>query len=519
MLALALLVACDGKSPTDDSSAPEPEPILALSAEALDFGALPLDGRATAELPLTLSNAGGGVLLLESLAFTLGEDSPFSVETPSTYTLTAGQSTALTLSFQPRAPGSAADALHIHSTDPLNPEVAVALTGAGDGPAIGVDPADSADLGAVLLGCERTQDLVIGNTGTTELSVTAVQLSGDLAFTLDLMPSINGALPWALDPDATRTVRVTYAPSEAVAQSATLRINSSDALSPAVEVALSASGASFGALEDTFTAEARMDVVFAVDTTTVTQAPLNQLQDDITLLTDALRREGADAQISAVVADDGCIVGGLVAFNPSMAADDQRRAFVAMTSASPGALAQQPFNLLSAAIDGDAGCNAGLFRPDAVAAFVGFSARDDQSGDSARVSVEGLQAQLSRPSRLVFSAIAGDLPSGCGSATSATTLDQAVTLSGGVFSSICASNYRSALEDIADAAITRSLASYRLSAAPVETSLHVELRGVERESGWSYNEEERAIFFDETANPNPGDGVVVRYEARAEQCD
>lgn len=519
---ILLVLACSGKSPaTDDSLSNEPDPRIELSASELEFGTLALDGRSHVEQTLTVTNAGGGVLALTSRTLDLDDSSPFSIEAPSVVALGAGQSTDLSLSFAALEPDEVLDTLRLSSNDPLAPEVTVALSGSGEGPVIGLDPSESADLGATVLGCEGLLPVAILNLGNADLEVTAVQLSGDASFAVDLLPATNGVFPWTIPPGGSKSVQLSYAPSEATTQSATLRVNSSDGLRPAVELALTASGQSFGQIEDHFTADAKIDVVFAIDSTSGNQAPLNQLQDDITLMTDHMRRESVDGQVSAVVADNGCVQGGTVAFTPAMGTTDQRQAFAAMTSGSPGTLAQQPFNLLSAAItaSGSGGCDAGMLRTDAVAAFVGFSSRDDQSGNSARVSVEALQAQLSRPSRLVFSAIAGDVPSGCGSATSATTMNQAVTLTDGVFSSICDSNYRAPLEDIVDAAATRALGSYRLSATPVQTSLHVELRGVERSTGWSYDEEERAIFFDTSARPSLGDSVVVRYEASAERCE
>src|SRR5262245_5194155 len=133
VLALAALVACAEEASPPALPQPAP-PVLAVAPALLDFGHVLLES--SSELPLVVSNPGGGTLAGSVLA-----SGPFSIAGPSDYALGPGESAELVVRFAPTAPGPAAETLAFDGA---------AVTLQGSGAAIGVAPG-ALDFGAVAM--------------------------------------------------------------------------------------------------------------------------------------------------------------------------------------------------------------------------------------------------------------------------------------------------------------------------------------------------------------------------------
>jgi hypothetical protein len=110
---------------------------------------------------------------------------------------------------------------------------------------------------------------------------------------------------------------------------------------------------------------------------------------------------------------------------------------------------------------------------------------------------------------VTFSAIAGDVPSGCDGAEAGTGYYEATVETGGEFLSIC-SDW--ATWDNLDRLALASTGTdvYPLSAAALADSIQVYVNGVESVSGWSYNESSVSVVFD-APRPEGGDTVRITY--------
>jgi len=123
--------------------------------------------------------------------------------------------------------GLGADAadLAVSSSDPDQPIITVPFTGSGVNgiPNIEVLPG-SVDFGTVTIGTRRSAQVMIRNTGSSDLTVSSLTVTGSTDFrtNTDLVP------PFVVRPGRTEWVQVDFIPSAATRMTATLDIASDD---------------------------------------------------------------------------------------------------------------------------------------------------------------------------------------------------------------------------------------------------------------------------------------------------
>ncbi|MCB9746251.1 MAG: choice-of-anchor D domain-containing protein [Alphaproteobacteria bacterium] len=517
-LTLLLLLACAGDA--DDSGDSGPSiPELSVDPDAIDFGLVPYDGVTEAEAGLEIGNRGGGALLLLDFAIVGGEQSPFTLSSVPTTNLLRGERVTLGLTAMALGAGEATDLLRITTNDPEHELLEIPLSMLADGPGVAASPS-SVDMGTLELGCSQTERVSISNEGSVELVVNAVQLNGGVGFGLNLLPEENGSLPWTLAPGASLEVALSFDPATAGSDSAELRINSNDPLNDALVIPLQGSAEAGPEQTQSVRLGAEVDVVFVVDLNATTATYREQLVDDLGDLTEALVREDADYRLSAVVAEDGCVLGGDLTLDASLGTSAQQAALEAMLTASPHSLSSRGFALTEAGLSAaQGGCNAGLLREGAATALVLLSAVDD--GDTGAVSdaVAALEALVPYPSLLRFNALAGAVPNGCEVASAGVRYERAAELTDGLFSSICDNSYRAAFNTMAQDAAAAALEHVPLDAAPVPSSIIINVRGVDRTDGWTYDAVENALILDASLRVSEGDSLTLRYSPMPESCD
>jgi hypothetical protein len=75
---------------------------------------------------------------------------------------------------------------------------------------------------------------------------------------------------------------------------------------------------------------------------------------------------------------------------------------------------------------------------------------------------------------------------------------------------VCETDWASHLEALVDASAA-DLSSFELTEWPVEESIVVRVDGVVVTTGWSYDEADRSINFEESAIPEGGSTIEVEY--------
>ncbi len=517
---LTLSAACHGPDGASDSAADtalapadsqEPQPQLHVSPESMDFGQLAV-GDSLMDVVI-LGNYGDAELRFSSFglsdltgAFSIGEPSWDPALQPGDFYL-------LEISFAPPEPLSYGENLVIGSDDPTSPAYQLPLAGEGLAGALEAD-SGSLDLGTVSIGCQSEELLEILNSGNDALLLEEVTLSSDEA---GFSFSLADELPLALEPSVSQDLLVGFAPLHSGAAAETLSLLTDDG--DELQVALSGEGESLGEVTDSFTvgAMADLDILFAVDKSGSMADDNAQIVSAIGSLTGVLDDSGARYQLAAVVQDDGCIVGSQPWIDESF---DSAAAVVAMdemvNEGSAGNNSERAFMLMEAALNqaSAGGCNEGLLRESAWLHLVGVSDEPEQSVQSYSYYMASFQGMVADPSMVVFHAIGGDYPGGCGSGVAApyAGMYEAVVNSGGYFISICTGDMAGELEVLGEqmVALSGGDGTYPLSQAPVEASLLVLADG-KTVGDWSYDAEENAIRFDKGCEPAEGAIVEVSY--------
>jgi glycosylphosphatidylinositol phospholipase D len=143
-------------------------PRAATSASRLSFGSVLIG--ASFAVKLTVSNLGDADLSVTRLA----SDNPQFTVFPTAFTVPPGKAQDVTVTFAPTASGPQSGTLTLSANDPVNPALAVTVTGdGGRQPAIALS-ATQLNFGAVDVGAWRDTTLYVHNRGDGILSVTSV---------------------------------------------------------------------------------------------------------------------------------------------------------------------------------------------------------------------------------------------------------------------------------------------------------------------------------------------------------
>ena len=497
---------------------------IRVTPAGYDFGRV--DVGDTASLDLLVENVGTGPLELLSHELA-GDGASFALGSASSSVVEPGASVVLPVAFHPAVPGELSDTLMLTSNDPDEPQLEVALTGTGVGPAIEVTPSTT-DFGTLYVGCDASQAVTIANVGNADLVVDSFEFdtaSTELAF-LD-RSDIHGALPWSLAPGASYEVLVSYAPLDEYSDQSYLFVNSSDSAQPQAVTSQEGSAELYGSTVDVFeqAGSDQADIIFAVDRSCSMYDDVTYLQNSIGDLATALDAAGLDYQIAATVEDSGCINGSDLFIDNTFSSSDAQSTMSTMLNlgGSYGSNTERAFTLMESALAetvSSSGCNSGLVRPDASLHLVGMSDEPEQSTSSYTYYVPLFQSLKADPSDVVVHGIGGDHPSGCGTADAYTGIYEATVSTGGSFHSICSTDWAALMGDLA-AGVSGSGGSqstFELSSSPVPETITVQVDSVSTITGWAYDAGSNAVDFDSDHVPSLGSTIEIAY-ALLGDCD
>jgi hypothetical protein len=227
---------------------PPPQPNISVSPASKDFGNVNLDSNAPQVF--TLSNTGTAGLAVTLVELTGTDATMFSIGAGGanpcptlTPTINPGSNCTIVIMFKPTTEGAKTATLRITSNDPSG-SIDVPLTGTGAvAPVISVAPT-SKDFGNVNVDSTASHVFTISNTGTADLVVTLIELTGQDAAMFSF--EAGGTYPC---PSLTPTVLagqncsvvVRFRPTSEGAKTASLRITSNDPSGP-VDVPLTGVG-------------------------------------------------------------------------------------------------------------------------------------------------------------------------------------------------------------------------------------------------------------------------------------
>lgn len=531
LLALFTVVGCTEYEVKETNNGPDDlvedgEPDIDVTPMEINFGDLEVGQSAELTQVVTIANVGTEDLHIRSVQISdLG--APFSIGAVGTVLLpTPGDggtsSTEFTVTFTPETAGPIDVRVRIESDDPDEPVVEVVITGRGIAPIIEINPQEY-DFGSLYVGCDATQEITITNVGNATLEVydfTVNSGSTDLAFDPD--EPTNGPLPWLLEPQQSVDVLVAYVPLDVYQDVNYLLVASNDPFLPEAMAVQQGQASFFGQNEDVFEQpiNGAVDILFAVDWSCSMYDDLSNVENNFTNFITTLSGMDADYHVAVVTADNGCFAGPDNYLDNTMSETEQQTIFSTMLHGSSGSNTERAFMLLEAALQssniGNGGCNEDFYREDATLSLVGVTDEPEQSVNPYSYYVALFQNMKDDPDDVVIHAIAGDYPQGCGSASAGTGLYEATVATGGLFLSICANDFGTHLEALAEGSAA-DLTSFALTDLPVEETIEVRVDGSlvtpydGNDQVWSYNFNDNTIDFTENYVPQGGSTIQINY--------
>ncbi len=215
-------------------------PAIALSPGSLTFGTVTIGGSAV--LVSQVQNGGNAPLDVTSITPCAGTAAVFTWSPPAPFTVAAGGSSALSVTYTPTAATGDSGCLAISSSDPVRPTVNLTVSGNGAAaaaPAIAFSPA-SLDFGTVTIGNPAQRTAQVQNAGNATLTVSDIApCSGaGTEFTWST------TLPFSIAPGQGVPFTVTYTPVDIDFHSACIAFTSDDPARPVANLGVTAQGAS-----------------------------------------------------------------------------------------------------------------------------------------------------------------------------------------------------------------------------------------------------------------------------------
>lgn len=492
-------------------------PAVKVHPDFLDFGSLDSDDEPMVRT-FTITSVGASPLTVSNVQIQ-AENTGFALLTDITdLVLDPEESFDVDVEFFPVNSSETAEAL-VFSDDPDNNAVPVELYGEGTIPALSIEP-DPMDFGNTYVGCAKANTVDITSVGSSAVTISGFDLTGDgFAF------ASGYSLPITLEPGESTSLDLTFTPTAEAGFTGQLTVTSDEPLGS--RTATQTGEGKYGAeYEDEYVVptDPATDIMFIVDQSCSMADDARSLADNFGTFITELSTYSTDWQIIVANNDRGCNTTGIL--TPSTSG--YQATFVSAVQDGYGTWISDTEALMIPAAEGvgatDAGdCNDGFLREDALLHIVLVSDEPEQSGDWGMSSdwqtyADQIIAKKGSSALTKISAVAGDVPGGCTSATNSaepgTGYYEAVAYTDGVYLSIC-SDWGTNVEALAEASINQD--SFPLSHSPVQDTIVVTINGTVRSSGWSYDAADNAVVFT-SGVPEEGDVVNIAY-AGAVDCD
>ncbi len=510
-----LLVGCGlglESDPVDNAPVETLEPGTVewtVEPATLALGETPVDQPISGTI--TLMNTGDEDLLVLDLgdARTDGIEVSLS-EAP---LIAPGSSTPIQVVWTPVEPGVMDSTLSISVG--ASPEEAQPVTVPVGGTALGANATLSMtyyDFGEVDIGCQGELELTLTNTGNAEMVVDAVDLEGADGFSLDEPDD----LPWELGPYQSHEVGVLFSPDDIGGMVTEL---SFDTDVGEISAELQGQGVVDEERTQTFDVgeQSRSTIIVDVNLTAIPNSSEDQYSQffvaALPTFFETLLENHSSFRAGFVWSTSGTVDGEYDYIDETFTAEEATNAALEMIA--PGANGgdnDQNFVTLLAALSAnsdwlfeDAGWSESLL------SLITIQRDTEASGGSWENWVAQTQAFKEDPEDVVFHAIAGPMPSGCGSAEPFADYDKAVDATGGLFLSVCASDWTEHMAQLATAALEGAPGIFQLDGTPMASSIEVYVDGFRTDDGWSYDESLNAVVFEEDSYPEFESVVTINY--------
>lgn len=192
-----------------------PAPKITASTPQLAFGNVAVD--ATKEMNLTVTNTGDGDLVLSGNLFVSGDSPNFDIKSGdilNNITLKKDESHQFVLKFTPDEAKQYTSKFQIFSNDPTASVLEIPVSGTGGGGPSVIANVQSVDFKGVQINTNSVQTITLTNTGNADLSISAINLSGNDAAAYTITEGKPGSNPVVVAPNATTTFKIQFTPTQ-----------------------------------------------------------------------------------------------------------------------------------------------------------------------------------------------------------------------------------------------------------------------------------------------------------------
>lgn len=516
LLPLPLLLACQEYSVVQgkdvlvgDENTGEPD--IEVSPPEIAFGQVAVNDTVAHVETVTVTNVGDGALELYGLALE-NTEAPFTLSAIGSVLVPPGQSTSFTVTYEPRTAEASETNVLVQSNDPDEEFSLVHILGTGIAPVIELSP-ETYDFGVNYVGCNTPLPVAIRNIGNADLIVddlSYVTASNDL--TVDTLEATNGPLPWTIAPSTEITINVMYHPLDNYADEGYLQVSSNDPLKSLAQANQMGQGDVFGRNVDTYQQPLRgmSDILFIIDNSCSMADEQANLAANFSYFAQNITALDADYQL-AIITTDNPVFRGDILTNQTANLDAE---FIAQSTVGiNGSGTEMPTEMAyqSTQSGGDAGPGSDFLRDDAVLSMIFVSDEPDSSPSAWGTYLSAFQGLKTNTDNVVVHAISGDWPTGCGAASATNNVYELTGATGGLYLSVCATDWASHLQALAEGSVT-DLSSFDLTQWPVPETIVVRVDGVTTTTGWSYTEGDNSVDFEESAIPEGGSTIEIEYD-------
>jgi len=487
-------------------------PDILVSPSRIDFGRVDATLGSSVIEAVTVSNEGDGPLQISDVSLEYPEDADvFSISTIGSVLIPPGSSTSFAVTYEPYTAEERESRVIIDSNDPDEPSSPVDLIAEGLAPVITLSP-ESYDFGTLYIGCESTVTVTVGNLGSMDLVVSDldyVTAGDDISF--DPNSAVLGGLPVTIPPMGDAEVYVSYAPLDDYADEGFIVVSSNDPARPEAMSYQTAGGELWGENIDVFEQPIRgaTDILLVIDNSCSMAEEQSNLASNFAFFASELYTLDLDYQVAVITTDNPSFRGDIMTPETS----DFESEFAAQVLAGTGGSGdEKPSEMAYQATQpgGDAGPGSDFLRDDSMLSMIVVSDEPDSSPSSWSSYLSYFESLKEDSDDLVIHAISGDWPAGCGTAAATNNVYEMTVSTGGLYLSVCATDWASHLEALVEASAV-DLSSFELTEWPVPESIVVRVDGLNTTTGWTYNETDRAIDFDELHVPEGGSTIEVEY--------
>jgi len=480
-----------------------------VKPEVLAFGET-WPGVATTQ-QLTVKNKGDTSLRL----YDLGSDSQEGIEVTlaGAPILAPGESALLNVAWTPMEPGYMSTSLSVSAgpTEEQAEAVLVPVAGTAMGAVVTIS-STAYDFGEVGIDCVEEFSLTLTNTGNLAMQVESVGMHGEEGFTIDSPDD----LPWVLGPFQSHEQTVRFTPSDLGPMNGEITF-----VTDVGEFGTALQGTGVVDEERTLSfdvgEQGRSTFIVDVNLTAIPASSEDQYSTFFvaalptffqTLLDNHVRyRAGFVWNVNGAV--DGSYEYIDETFTAAEATD------AALLMIAPGARGgdnDANFRTIQNAIVANTDW---LFEDSswAESRLCLFTIQRDTEASGGSWSNWVMQAQATKedPADIVYHAIAGPVPTGCGSAEAFRDYDQAITATGGLLLSVCATDWIPHMAQVATACTEGATGIFPLEGNPMEESIEVSVDGALMLEGWAFDASLNAVVFEENAYPEFESTVEIYY--------